>query len=538
MTDAERHAHPLYALLDAAPTTILIVRGDGVIDYCNAAAQVCFGYPRDELIGLTVDDLVPGDRAARHAGQRNDFIAGPSQASLHAGRQVLGKRKDGSIFPVETSLIPVQTSKGLWTLVSAVDISERLADLKRHKELTNAYLTLAQMNQAIVRAPDEVVLFSETCRIAVEQGGYAGAWVGRAGPGTSVECVAKAGEVDEFLKLLTVNTDPADVHGQGPTGRVLRDGVSRYVQQIAADPMMKPWHDLAARFEIEATATLALRCAGRPVATLTLYSKTPQLFDTKVHALLDGMADNVSFALDGFAAVAQLRDLAVQRQYLSGRLVEAQEAERARIAADVHDDSVQALAAMGLRLGVLQRRLAANAPEDAATVGQLLESLGGVSAGLRDLLFELEPAGDDVEMIDMLQQAGAHIFDDSDVRCTIHQDQHVPENRDTLSLTVRGQVLRIVKEALINARNHAHASEVVVNVEPGADGFRVLVTDNGAGFEVGRAAPSPGHRGLVNMFDRAAVSGGTCEVESSTSGTAVRLWMPYDAKLGGLAPIR
>jgi PAS domain S-box-containing protein len=519
--------HSVYSLLDAAPTTILVVREDGIIDYCNPAAAECFGYRGEEMIGLPVEALVPEKYARGHVGRRTEHAARPSPSALRIGRHLLARRKDGSVFPVETSLIPVETAHAVWTLVYAVDITERLKDEKRLSDLSRAYLTLAQMNQAIVRASDELALFSETCRIAVEQGGYVGAWIGTKGSDSNVECLAKAGAVDDFITRMTVSADPENPYGRGPTGRVLREGASLYVQDYAAAAVTAPWHELAADFDIGSTATLPLRRSRRVAATLTLYSRTPNAFDEEVRSLLEGMASNISFALDGFEAVAQLRELALQRKELSSRLVAAQEAERARIAADVHDDSVQALAALGLRLGMLKNQLTETAPEAAATVGTLLLSVGEISAGLRDLLFELEQADESVQLVEMVDQAAAHIFDDGTIRCSVNVDLTKWNGASTLSATDRGQALRIVKEALFNARKHSGATEIAVTIAPGPDGVWVKVADNGSGFE-NQDAYSPGHRGMANMFDRAAVSGGTCGVHSDSNGTVVRLWVPYD----------
>ena len=87
----------------------------------------------------------------------------------------------------------------------------------------------------------------------------------------------------------------------------------------------------------------------------------------------------------------ELRVLTEARQRaLSERLVEAQDDERARIAADVHDDSIQALAAVDLRLGALRNRLRDRAPEEAAAVETAMDAVHGAGVRLRSLLFELE----------------------------------------------------------------------------------------------------------------------------------------------------
>jgi signal transduction histidine kinase len=151
-----------------------------------------------------------------------------------------------------------------------------------------------------------------------------------------------------------------------------------------------------------------------------------------------------------------------------------------------------------------------------------------VSAGLRDLLFDLESADTTTALPNLLREAADHLFENTDLRCTVSVDTTGWNGQSTLSPTQRGQALRIVKEALINTRKHANAEHVLVRLVPGLEGVEVAVSDDGVGFDVGAVSSPRGHRGLANMRDRAAVSGGWCRVESDGQGATVRFWVPYD----------
>ena len=266
------------------------------------------------------------------------------------------------------------------------------------------------------------------------------------------------------------------------------------------------------------------------VGALTLYARRPEAFDEQVRGLLEGAAENISYALDVLDRAATLQDVARQRSLLSRRLIDAQEAERARIAADVHDESVQPLAAAVLRLGLLERRVASVAPESAPVVSaefdQLHQTLDSVTNGLRELLFELETGDLEASLAELVEDAAQHIFEHSTLRWAVVVDSARADLRRGLQPSDRRQALRIVKEALINARKHAWATEVVVTIRPGSEGVELVVHDDGLGID---ASTSPrGHRGLVNMHDRAAVSGGWCRIERANPGTVVRVWLPYD----------
>src|SRR5262249_12460545 len=99
----------------------------GRIILVNAHIEELFGYARDELIGKAVDVLVPERFAHGHANHRVNFFTAPEARAMGAGRELFGRRKDGSEVPVEIGVNPVQTPHGLVVLANVVDISARLA---------------------------------------------------------------------------------------------------------------------------------------------------------------------------------------------------------------------------------------------------------------------------------------------------------------------------------------------------------------------------------------------------------------------------
>jgi PAS domain S-box-containing protein len=222
------------------------------------------------------------------------------------------------------------------------------------------------------------------------------------------------------------------------------------------------------------------------------------------------------------AAETALRDLADQRQALLTRLVDAQDVERARIAADVHDDPVQALAAVDLRLGLLQRRLGEHAPEMLDVLEPVQGAVSAATERLRALLFDLEPPDLHAGLTGAMRRAAGEIFEGSDTRWTVAGDLE-PDVPDA----TRAIAYRIAKEALMNTRRHACAQHVEVTVTGRRDGLEVTVADDGIGLGRAPARSSPGHRGIFTMQDRAEVAGGSCEIRNrSPRGTIVTLWLP------------
>lgn len=216
---------------------------------------------------------------------------------------------------------------------------------------------------------------------------------------------------------------------------------------------------------------------------------------------------------------------------LSERLVEAQDDERARIAADVHDDSIQALAAVDLRLGALRNRLRARAPEEAAGVEAVMDAVHGASVRLRHLLFELETPVLDASLTDGLRDAAAQVFEDGDVAWSVEERGRAP-----LPQQVRVSAYRIAREAMVNARKHARAGHVTVTVDATERGVQVQVVDDGRGVDRTASARSGRrHSGVVAMRDRALASGGWWRSRPGPggTGTAVSFFLPV---LAGAVP--
>src|SRR5213596_2901270 len=112
-------------VLDAAPNAMIMVDSAGVINFANASATTVFGYSLSELIGCDIETLVPERFRDRHAGYRKGFLSQPSNRAMGAGRDLFGRRRDGSEFPVEVGLNPIHTGQGLFVLASVIDITAR-----------------------------------------------------------------------------------------------------------------------------------------------------------------------------------------------------------------------------------------------------------------------------------------------------------------------------------------------------------------------------------------------------------------------------
>lgn len=216
------------------------------------------------------------------------------------------------------------------------------------------------------------------------------------------------------------------------------------------------------------------------------------------------------------------------RRRLLSHLVRAQEEERQLIAGDIHDDSVQVMTAVSIRLQLLRDQL----PEgfDDHNLVRLRETVEAAIARLRGLLFDLSPIALDDRggLASAIAQLVERLRDDG-VPVSFEDHMHGEPG-----IEARVVMFRIIQEAVNNARKHANANAIEVALENASGGFEAVVRDDGLGFDVEGHRPAPGHLGVPSMRERAEIAGGSLSIDSAPgSGTSVRCWLP-DA--GGPSP--
>ena len=111
--------------VEAAPNAMIVVNAEGQITLVNTQVETVFGYTHEELIGRRIEVLVPERFRCQHARDREVYLGDARTRPMGAGRELFGRRKDGSEVPVEIGLNPIHTPEGVFVLASIIDISER-----------------------------------------------------------------------------------------------------------------------------------------------------------------------------------------------------------------------------------------------------------------------------------------------------------------------------------------------------------------------------------------------------------------------------
>src|SRR6266508_3360037 len=201
-------------VLDAAPNAMIMVDSAGVITFANASATTVFGYSLSELIGRHIETLIPERFRDRHVGDRKGFLSEPSSRAMGAGRDLFGRRKDGSEFPVEVGLNPIHTTEGLFVVASVIDIAAR-------KE---AELEHERQNIELARVGRVAVMGELAASLAHEVNNPIGAIVANASAGERLLAAGKIG-TEEMTELL------ADIVADGRRAGEIVQGIRTMVRK-------------------------------------------------------------------------------------------------------------------------------------------------------------------------------------------------------------------------------------------------------------------------------------------------------------------
>ena len=369
-------------------------------------------------------------------------------------------------------------------------------------------------------------------------------WVGRRLPEvplidtivTRREGAAEVRGVDGVSRLYAFTTLPLG------TQAVVHPAIGLLTQEALAPARRQQRVTLALLAIAAALALLAAAALGdvlvrRPIQALVAAARRIREGDlgARVGALRGGDEvaglgrdfDEMADALQRRAAEAERAEL--ERRALLADLFQAEQNERDRIAADLHDDALQAMSAVRLRLGLVERQVAGE--EGRSALAALAESVRQASRRLRRLLFEIHPpALDEAGLGPALEAYLAQASDGWGL--TGHEVvDRLPADAPA---EVRAALYRVALQALANVRQHAGASRVEVRVEPRGGGVALTVRDDGSGFDAATAPARPGHIGVPFMRERVALLGGRFSITSAPGeGTTVEAWIPLDGAPAG-----
>ena len=347
----EAQAERLRLLWEAAPEATVITDRSGKITLVNTRAEKLFGYTRDELLDESVSILLPESARDAHAGQLVGYMSTPRARHLRADLDIQGRRKDGSLFPADIALSPVELEQGLLVIASIVDITERKQAEKEIRRLNtglenqNAELETQTVqleeNQAQLAAANDELLAQQAeleralAELADEKERIEAFYRfgERLVAETEVEPLAQAilGQTGDYIRaeagaLYVLEPERGDVHalvatrgldrtrlaptvvaGEGLTGRALAE-LRTLRDEQGASGLRLPGLDEGIPVLHELHVPLVH--AGRPVGALVLGRAGEQGFSADELGGIGHLADQASVALANALTLRQARRLA------------------------------------------------------------------------------------------------------------------------------------------------------------------------------------------------------------------------------------
>jgi PAS domain S-box-containing protein len=461
----ERFRH----VVEAAPSGMILVDHQGLIRLVNARLEQQFGYGRAELIGQSVEMLLPERYRMDHPTHRGRFFAVPETRSMGEDRDLFARHRDGHEFPIEIGLNPIQIHEGTQVLVSIVDISERKqaeASLRKQR---------AFLRQVIDISPNFVLAKDRDGRFTLANQAVADAY------GTTVESLVGKTDADFSVNRKEV------AHFRDRDLRVFDTGAEIFIRE-------EPLTDSTGKVRWLQTV------------------KRPLLNE-------QGVADHVLvIATDITERRAGEQALRRSEEHLRLALE-----ERERLSQDLHDGILQSLYGVGLGLDAAGRVMG-TAPrkarrEFAHSISQLnrtIEEVRGFITGLH--LDALE--GDRFK--EALKSVVGVYGTSRKIQSLV---QVSPRAAAQLTQQQRLHLLNLAREAVSNSIRHGRAREVRVSLRTYRGAIQFEIRDNGSGFDP--ATTKTAGFGLNNMTSRAAKLGGRFRLQSRVGhGTRVVIDLP------------
>jgi PAS domain S-box-containing protein len=450
-----------WSLLDAAPDGVLIVSGAGEIVFVNDQAGGLLGYEIGDLLGRSVDELLPEALRAAHRAHRTRYRAAPSPRSMGAGLLLWARRHDGSELPVEISLKPLRLGGGLFVVAGIRDVTERV---ETEDHLHRVLHTLDASDDGVFMFDAASLRYSYVNEGAVRLVGY---------------------DREELLEMTPLHLD----------GERSEADYRQLVESLRSSP------DQAI---VRPAALVRRDGVDVPVETTYQYAPTGR----------GGTSWIVALSRDISARLAAEEELRESREALNeAERVLAVADDRDRIARDLHDSVIQRLFGAGLSLQAVasladdraRQRLEATIAELDQTIVELrmaifsLQGAGAAPGGLRGRLLDV--------VLDAVPGLG--------FEPRLQFDGPV----ETIDEAIVEHLVPTLREALSNVARHARARRVRVAISVG-DEVVLTVTDDG----VGVPEEVLGGRGLTNLANRAEKLDGTFDITAEPTGGSRLTW--------------
>jgi PAS domain S-box-containing protein len=469
-------------LLNSAADALIITDIKGQIILANPPALNMFGYVAEELNDTPIETLLPERIRHAHIGLRTGYLKQPVTRAMGSGKELSARRKDGTEFPVEVSLSPLQTERGVALVMATVH------DISLRKQAESALKENEARIRAIVdTAVDAIITIDET------------------------------GIIERF------NPAAQKLFGYSET-----DIKGKNVSSLMPAPFQKMHDGYLSKYLT--TGEKKIIGIGREVTGLrkdgTVFPMDLSIAEMRIgeRRMFTGIVRDVS---ERRAVEQALRKSQEELRQLAGHLERTKEDERKRIAREIHDELGGIMAGIKAYVSVVIEReaRAGKTPEPLLIEAAALADTG--FQAVRRVIADLRPSVlDQLGVWAALESHAGQISKQSNLQCTCRiEDNAAAIEPDPETSTM---LFRVVQEALTNAVRHAQASAASIHVSVDGEILQVCVQDDGNGIDTSRQSSGVSW-GITGMGERALYFGGVVTVSGAAGqGTCVKLRIPLE----------
>jgi PAS domain S-box-containing protein len=482
----------LEAVIESAMDAIITVDERHHIVLFNKAAESMFGCSASAAIGGPLDRFIPPRLRSSHQRHLDALVSTPEAGlSRKLNKKIsslIGLRADGAEFPLEGSMSRVMVDgRPLFTVILR-DVTERKvaeAAMRANEAFTTAIFDSLSAQVCALDRNGIILKVNEAWKEFARQ--------------NSAGTMALAGVGDNYLDICR----RAIAGGEGTVQPILKG-----IQSVLSGS--------------RSTFCAEYACHSPTDKRWFVMKVTKLLGSEAVVISHTDMSERIRMARALEDHVVRLAKQQTELESLAGKLIEAQETERKRIARELHDDFNQRLAALSLEIETMERAAAGSPESSRAQLKTIRGHVAQLSDDLHDLAYRLHPS--------LLEHVGLEVavrdhIEEFTKRTGLPVQLIVRYLPEKVSVETATNFFRVLQESLQNVSKHAAATEVLVKLSGSSRGIGLSVRDNGKGFDSASLSAHTKGLGLLSMQERMRLLGGFLRIHSLPGkGTKVCAW--------------